>query len=162
MSVSARMQLKLTVVEALDLAYLGANAKSVTHSAIDLDTGALTSTTSVPATDVASFSKALSTGTGTIDLTALDGTEATINGTGKKVQAVLFRNPSTNANAITIVEGASNGYELLGNAWSIVLQPGQQFGAYLKDAAPDIGASAKTIDISGTGSQALDCVLVIG
>lgn len=62
----------------------------------------------------------------------------------------------------TIVEGASNGYELLGNAWSIVLQPGQQFGAYLKDAAPDIGASAKTIDISGTGSQALDVVLVIG
>lgn len=162
MSVSARMQLKLTVVEALALAYLGTNSKSVTHSAIDLDTGALTSSTTVPVTDVASFSKALSTGTGTIDLTALDGTEATIDGSGKKVQAVLFRNPSTNANAITIVEGAINGYALFGASFSIILQPGQQFGAYLKDAAPDIAAGDKTIDISGTGSQALDVVLVIG
>lgn len=115
---------------------------------------------------VADFQKALSSGAGTIDLTAVPGVSGTQDMTGKKIVMAKFRNPSTNANPITVKFGATNGYLLLGTGWQITLSPGQEitFGPQAAVAAstPSVSSTTKTIDLSGTGSQALDVILVAG
>jgi hypothetical protein len=164
MSVAVSIVHKLLAIETLETGVPAAAAadKTVTHSGFDR-TFTLNSATTPPATKCAYFSQALSTGAATIDLTALPGVNGgTVNGTGLKVQAIRFENPAANANAITIGEGASNGYELLGNAWTVPLQPGQIAQYYLKDLSPDISGSAKTMDLTGTGSQTLNVSLVLG
>lgn len=143
------------------VAVANAASKTVTHTSFN--TGAtLTTGGSVPVTKVAYFSKALSTGSGTIDLTAVPGTDQTHDFSGLKVQVAKFENPSTNANSITVTFGASNGYLLAGSAWKAILAPGQAVMYFGNDATPDVGGSAKTIDISGTGSQALNVTLAAG
>lgn len=128
------------------------------------ETLTLNASSSVPATKHAEFQKALSTGAGTIDLTALPGKTAdeTIVGTGLKVQAIKFRNLSTNANDISITFGASNPYNLMGSDFKITLKPGQSQLFLGDEAAPDIGSGAKDIDIAGTGSQILEVAIVMG
>ncbi len=123
----------------------------------------LTASTTVPVTQVANFSQALSTGAATINLRTLSGTNnEAIDGNGLKVQLAKFGNPSTNANAITVTFGASNGYLLGGAAWKFILQPGMEITVYGCDATPDIDDSHKTIDLAGTGSQALRVSLILG
>ncbi len=121
--------------------------------------------TSPAATKHAAYNVTLSTGTGSIDLTALPGITAdeTVNGTGLKVQYLKFTNPSTNANKITVAKGASNGY-FLDNAttWSFVLAPGQTMTVNCNGASAVIGGSAKIIDVTGTGSQILNVQVVMG
>lgn len=163
MSVNVTCQALLTVVETLPapLSNTAANTK-VTHDIYN-QSDSLNSGSTPPVTKVATFEKAMSGGAGTIDLTSLPGTNgATISGSGLKVQRFLFVNPGTNANAITIVGGASNGYLLFGASGSVVLNPGDFILRGAKDTLPDIGGSAKTIDISGTGTQALQCCIVMG
>lgn len=121
----------------------------------------LNASTSVPVTKHASFSKAMTAGAATIDFAALVGINgAAVNATGLKLQVAKFRNPS--ANDITIVAGASNGYLLFGAAGSVVLKPGMEILLYGNETLPDVGGSAKTIDISGTLAQTLDVQLVFG
>jgi hypothetical protein len=124
--------------------------------------------TTTPACNaVADFQQALASGAATIDLTALPsfgGSTQSFN--GKKVVAVKFRNPSTNANAITITQGGTNPYGLLGTTFSITLQPGQEFlfgpQAAITANTPVVSATVKAIALTGTASQALDVLLVAG
>lgn len=152
----------LTITETLQLALANAGKENVVfdgHNTVLV----MNATTTPPALQHATFQAALTAGAATIDLTALPGTQGTVVGTGQKVRACFFRNPATNANPITIKFGAANPYLLLGAAWSMVLTPGQFVGPiYLKDGAPAIDATHKNIDLSGTGAQALDCVIVLG
>jgi hypothetical protein len=74
---------------------------------------------------------------------------------------ILFQNPSANANAITIAEGASNGYSGLGASFKIVLQPGEEC-RILKQAASAVGSGSKTFDLTGTGAQALGVQIAAG
>ena len=165
-SVSLSYTGALTVTETLDPALVpdaaDANRK-ITHNAYNTNGLSLSGSTTPPVSLCASFLKALSSGTGTIDLTALVGTNGVaVDGTGLKVRAFKFINPATNANPITIAKGASNGYALAGSAFSVTLAPGQEIQAYLKDGAPAIGSGAKTLDLTGTGTQALQCQVVLG
>ncbi len=123
-----------------------------------------TASSTIPVTKHSEGTKLLSTGAGTFDLTQLPGKTAdeTVNGTGLKVQFAWFRNPATNANAITITFGASNPYLLKGSAFKMILQPGQSDKFFGDDATPDVGGSSKTIDIAGTGSQGLEYLIVMG
>lgn len=115
---------------------------------------------STPAvTKSACFQKALVAGSGSIDLTALTNAEGTVDGTGLKVRSVFFENPSTNANSITLAAGS---YLLFGASWSLVLAPGQWIMAYLDSDAPTIASDVKTIDLTGTGTQALNCMITMG
>lgn len=135
---------------------------TITHSGYST-TATLTASTTPPVTQCAYFLKALTVGAATIDLTALTGTNgATINGTGLKVQVAKFKNPATNANNITVKFGAANPYNLLGASWTLILAPGQEITVYGNDATPDIAAGAKDIDLSGTGSQELQCSIIMG
>jgi hypothetical protein len=160
----ATLQSALTVVETItnNGAFLSSSSNKVTHNGLNVQSS-IDATTTPPATKVAGFQKALAAGVGTIDLTALPGTNGTtVDGTGLKVQAVKFRNPSSNANNITITVGASNGYQLHGAGWSITLRPGESYLWEGVDAAPDVGGSAKNIDLAGTLVQALDVLIVLG
>lgn len=122
----------------------------------------LNANTTPPATAGAAFLQALAAGVATVSLAALPGYGgATINGTGLKVRAYKFQNPASNANAITIKFGASNPYLLLGAAWSIVLNPGDEVQG-LVTAAPTVAGGALNIDLSGTGTQALNIALILG
>lgn len=162
MTVAVTYASTVTVVETLGDTYLGSGAKSVTHNGLN-SAETLNAGSTVPATKVASFEKAMSGGAGTIDFRALIGTNAgAVDGNGLKIQLIKLRNKSTNANAITIVPGASNGLNLFGAAFSVTLSPGQEITAYLKDQGTDIDATHKTIDISGTLAQVLEVIVVMG
>lgn len=167
MSVALTYRSQVTVAETLtdaDGVSLSASETNrvVTHDQFNT-TASLTSATTPPVTTVAAFRQALTDGAATIDLTALPGTNgASVSGTGLKVQAIKFKALSTNANVITITEGASNGYALAGASWSVALLAGQEFTLYGNDATPDVAAGDKTIDLAGTGTQSVDVIVVLG
>lgn len=128
------------------------------------ETDTLTALSTVPGAKVAKFDLPLIAGAATIDLTALPGLTAdeTINFTGLKVQAAIFRNKVGNANNMTVVFGAANAYLLKGAAWKAILAPGQLDLFLGKDAAPDVDATHKNIDVAGTLVQVLEVFLIAG
>lgn len=160
MSTIAKLTSRLTVTEMLSgNRPFAADAKAaVIHDLLDQ-----VDVTVTPVTKVAGFQKALAAGVATIDLTALVGTNGqAVDGTGLRVEALKVRNPLANANPITIKIGASNGYDGFGTTFALTLAPGAT--ALLKplDAGSDIGATKKTLDLTGTLVQALDVLVVLG
>jgi hypothetical protein len=138
------------------------NTAQVTHNLFN-KSASLNASSSPAVSKVAAFEKTLAAGAGTIDLTALTGSNGgTLDGTGLKVQAVKFSNPATNTYSITVETGASNGYELAGATFSVQLEPGQEVMLYGNGATPEIGSTAKTLDLTGTGSEVLDVIVVMG
>ncbi len=162
-TVSALLESRLTVTETFTGDYVSPGDNTVTINGLN-ETATYNASSAVPVTKVASFRVTLSSGLGSINLAALPGATAdeTVVGTGLKPQLVKFRNLATNANTITIVEGASNGHALLGASFSITLAPGQSILAFLDEAAQDVASGDRLLDITGTGSQILEVVIVLG
>lgn len=163
-TISAHVVQSVTVVKTFSQADAGNPDVTFTTGNVD---EVLTAGTTVTVSKHADFTKTLSTGTGTIDLTSLPGDGAdteVVNGTGLKVQVLHFTNPSTNANKITVSNGASNPYRIDGatTTWTIPLAPGQSAQLRLVGAGDVIGGSNKTIDLVGTGSQTLKVRIVMG
>lgn len=165
MSVALTLASTFTAIETLETNVPAAatGSKSITHSGFN-QSFTLNAASSVPITQVAYFTQALTAGAATIDLTALVGTNnVEIDGTGLKVRAIMFTAASGNANPITIGVGASNGYELAGATWEETLKAGQSTGVkYLGSGAPDIGASDCTLDLAGTGTQSVNVAIALG
>lgn len=164
MAVTADYALKVDVVEQVDTDVPAALAPNrlVTHTEYS-SSGQLTATSAVPATKTAVFLASLVAGALTVDLTALTGTNgATVTFDGLKVQLMHLKAPTTNGNNITITAGATNGIDLLGASWSVVLQPGQECMWYGLDLAPDVSATVKTIDLAGTSTDGIEVTLVAG
>lgn len=162
MAVTAAYTLSCNVTEELADAFLAASQRNVLHNGLSF-TGSLNSSTQIPATKVVSGSLALTAGAGTLDLRALTGTNGgAVDLNGLKIQLLLVRAKAANANAITLGEGAANGYELLGNGWTVTLQPGQALYLFGNEQAPDVAAAARTIDLAGTGTQGVDFIVVAG
>jgi len=165
MTVTATYKSEITAVETIDgtaAPFAASSDKTITHNGLNTNL-TLASNSSQPVTTQVSSEVALVSGAKTLDLTALVGTNSgAISFSGLKVQLAKFKNKSTNANTITLTIGASNGYALLGAGWEITLQPGQEATFFLNEQAPDVGGSAKTIDVTGTGSQVLQMQLVAG
>ena len=97
----------------------------------------------------------LSSGTATVDLSA-----SPFSGTGKTVKAVTFRAPSTNAGPVTVAKGATNGYAGLGATFSVVVAAGEQI-TVAGSGVSAIGSGNKTLDLSGTGTDALAIAAVL-
>lgn len=166
MSVAGTITLKISTVETLETNVVATAAayRKVTHDQY-LVSQAFPSTSApvLPATKCAYFSKAMSAGAGTIDLAALTGTNgATVVGTGLKVQAFSFKNPTTNTGAITIEAGASNGYDIFGASGLVVLPVGAMVAMYVPEGTADIAGGDKDIDISGTTTETLECAFILG
>ena len=64
--------------------------------------------------------------------------------------------------AITIAKGGTNGYGLLGAAFSVALAPGAEIQALTAAGSPAVGSSAKTLDLSGTGTDVLEVAIILG
>lgn len=106
---------------------------------------------------------ALSSGAKTIDLTALtDANAGAITLNGLKPVCIQLENPAANANNMTFAAGASNGFNFMGAGGTVVLSPGQSIEIYHHTGGATIGSGAKTIDVSGTGSQTFYFGIVAG
>lgn len=166
MSIAVTYNSQASIVETLEGEYISPGDPTVTTNGLNTTAG-LTASTTPPVTKYSAFQKALSGGSGTIDLTSLpdaNGVAAQVDFTGLKLQVVKLRNLATNANAITVEVGASNGHTLFGATWEITLQPGDEFLWKGNDnsGVPNVASNNKAIDISGTGSQILEVLLVAG
>lgn len=98
--------------------------------------------------------------------TAKDINDA-VNLTGKKLVALLaYADPDNNASGVLIKSGATNGYDLFGNAaYGVVLYPGMSLDLFQLGAAagePAVGASDKTIDLTGTAADVVQILAVFG
>lgn len=123
----------------------------------------LSGATTPPVTATVNFQQALSTGAATIDLTAVPGANGVSQSlTGLKPRFIKLQNPATNANNITVAKGASNGYTPSGSAFSVTIVPGGELLMDLGANGLAIGSGAKTLDLTGTGSQALNVQIVAG
>jgi hypothetical protein len=127
------------------------------------ESGALNAASVPPASMQSSGQIALISGAVTMDLTALKDSEGNaISFNGLKVQLAKFRNPAANANPISLTFGAATPYNLLGATWQITLAPGESFLFVSGGGTPTVTTMLKNIDITGTGTQALDYHLVAG
>jgi len=160
MAFQATYQSKLTVEEELTGIGLAENKDTVTHNALDTRS-VLNADSDVPATTVAAFAEELSAGAATIDLTALSGTQGEVDGTGLKVQALKVIAAAANTEVVTVGDGAANGYELLGDGWTMDLAPGQEVLVYGNEAAPDISGTASDIDLASSDLDAIVNVIVV-
>lgn len=164
-TISALVNSAITVTQTMTGDYISSADNTITLNGLN-DSNTYTASTSVPVTKATAFRVTLSSGTGSIDLTALPGltVNETIDCTGLKLQAMKLRNLSTNANPITIAKGASNGYGLnaAGTTWSLPISPGQSVLFEGKDSSPDVASGARVMDVTGTGSQILEVEIVCG
>lgn len=162
MSVSAAYASTLTVTEVLSDATLSSSGNRVIHDA-NSTSGTYNSGSTPAITKRARLAYTMTAGAATIDLRALIGTNgAAVDGNGLRAQFVKIINPITNANAITISKGASNGYDGLGSSFSIALVPGGELLVKLNDGGADIGATNKTLDLAGVGSQVITGEVLMG
>ena len=161
MSIATRIQSLAPVTETLEDDSVAASNQTVLMSGFDQDSGNLNSGSGVPVTHHAQFTGALVAAADTIDLTSLISTNgAVISGSGKKVQ--FFRVKNLGANSMTFKFGAADAYNLVGSDWTVTLEQNQYFEVWGNDATPDIGAGAKDIDVSGTGTQTYEATIIMG
>lgn len=162
MSVEVSYASNITVAETLETNPHSANAASrvVTHSLFNTAL-ALDAASSPAVAKVAAFKKALAAGSGTIDLTALTGTNgATVDGTNLKVQIVKIKNIGDNP--LVIIPAVSNGYELLGSDFKITLEAGDEVTFQVDDTTPAIGSGAKDLTLTGTLIEESEWMIVMG
>lgn len=157
MSVDATYNFLLTPQETLTGAD-GATAPTIYFDAFNVS-GRLNADSTPPATKVICKTIALTAGAYTLDLTTETGTNgAAIAGTGLRVQMIRVRN--NGANAMTFSEGASNGLALA--CGTFIVPAGGIVQMYLNDAAPDIAAGDRAIDVAGTTTQEFELTIILG
>jgi len=165
MATNAHLTMRLLVNETVAAGATGISVPTLVHDTYKTETD-LTSSTTPAITKVASFLTTLSGGAATIDLTALTNSGDTAGGsldlTGLKVQAIYFETTSGDS-AITITTGASNGYNLGGDAsFSYKLAGGESCMFSWNETSQDVATADATIDLAGTGTDSIQCVLVAG
>jgi hypothetical protein len=137
------------------------NADDLITHYINLDESLSASSSVVPSKGIA-VEVALIAGAKTLDLTALSGTlGSTVTMSGLKLQHLIIKNKTGNGDMV-FTEGATNGYEAMGNAWKITLKAGQYFAFNGLDLTPDVSGSAKDIDVTGTGTQSFQIFAIFG
>ena len=135
--------------------------------ATDTSSGTKTPSTQVPCTQQWQDSLSLTAGAATLDLTSLaSGNLAAKDFTGLKVQFIKIRNRSANTAAVTIVDGATNGYNIFGDASGSVTIPAGMtlmLGADTTEGLQDVAAADKTIDFSSSDADAtVDIQIIAG
>lgn len=106
----------------------------------------------------------MSGGTATIDLTAFPDAETNtaVDLSTLKLKMLHLACPSTNANAVTVAPGASNGYTGWVSTGGEVLNASDQRGPNIYNGGIAVDATHKNIDITGTGSQVVTIVALFG
>lgn len=162
MSVQLNYASQISWTETLSANVADVPTPSLTHTGHNT-VQALNGSSSPVVAQGAQFTKAMSGGTATVDLTALTGSNgATVNGNGQKVVAVKISAPIGNGAAVTLQPGGSNPYNLFGASFLKVFQPGEETLCYLLATAPVIGSGAKNLSMTGTGTDALQFTILMG
>lgn len=169
MSVSAQLVMKMSVTETLETSVAGNEALGSTNQTVIHDGFNLASTlvagSTVPATKVCAFTQALTAGAAEIDLKACPTTNGDlVDLDGLKIQAIMIRGKSSNANPITFQPdtGGTDDYELMGADFKVIVEPGQQLMFFGNEAAPAVDATNKIFSLAGTDEQELDVIIVAG
>lgn len=157
MAVSLRYENRVKMIETETGTLLNATDNTLTWDGLDREF-TLNASTTPDIEDCALFVVTLTAGAATVDLTAMaHQAGVTKSATGKKVRVWKFWPATANAGNITVAKGASNGYAPLGTTLAKIIAPDGDSSDYFKAAAGDVGAGAKNLDFSGTGT---DSVLV--
>lgn len=167
MSVTVTWANEVTVKETLSTGVTGASNPIINHNAFNApksgesEISTLTASTTPAAAKVAEGNLALTAGAYTIDLTNLTGTNgASVTFNGLTVRNILIRNKG--AASMTFAKGASNGYPGFGSSFSVTIPPGGVMSIYNHTLSSAVGGSAKTIDVTGTGTQTFDIIVTAG
>lgn len=100
---------------------------------------------------------------GDIDLTSLTDTLGNaLDLTGKKIQAIMIKCEPLNASAISFAEHATNGYGVFGLASFVDIGPGGSMLLLQNGGNEDVSATAKIIEITGTGAETFDMAISAG
>jgi len=139
-----------------------ASDPTITHDIGDV-LGTLNGSTTVAVSKAWSDDRALAAGADTITLTALGlGNLPDVDFTGLKVILVKITAAAANTAGVTFVKGASNPYNIWGQAdGSITVLPGQTYGVYMAEQLPDVDATHKVIGVSGTDLDAAYSILLV-
>lgn len=160
MSIDLHYAFKALINETFTVGVDGSETPTITYASFD-DVVALSATSTPPVDTCVVRKLALTAGAYTIDLTTITGANGAVqNSTGKKVQ--LFRFKNLGANSMTIAEGATFGYPMLGTSFTFTVPAGGQVMFVFNDNAPDVASGDRQIDIAGTGSQEFELTLVTG
>ena len=160
MTVTALFTAKLEVTEQITVGVPDAIAaqSNIVHNVWNISDLTLT-----PTTMTSSFVATLVAGALTVDLRALTGYGGyAIDGVGLRVQGIFIQALATNAAVVTIAIGASNGYDGFGSTFAVTLKAGGVALISTLDNGSDIAAGKKTLDLSGTGTDAVNIQLVMG
>ena len=161
MGVSLRYVTQLTGSETLIANVPAAVSPVISHSGFN-SAAQLNADSTPPVSKVAAFQITLSTG-GAIDLTSLVGTNgAAVDGTGLRAQAIKIKGHADNAAAVVIAQGAANGYDGLGDSFSVALAGGAEVVIFTADAGADISGTNKILDLSGTDDDLVDVIIFMG
>ena len=162
MGVTATILHSLKIVKTLAANVAGITTPDLIYDKLNTSK-ALTSSTTPAVSNGSKQEIALSSGTKTVDLTALtDANGASISLSGLKVVAVQLENPAANANNMTFAPGSANGCNFMGASGQVTLSPGQSIEIYNHTGGPTIGSGIKNIDVTGTGSQTFYFGIVAG
>ncbi len=166
MSVSAKFNLILSVVETLALGLDEAPDTTTTHD-LKHAVKTLGATSTPPATQVWSDKRTLAAGTDTFDLAALPGPlGTTLDFTGLKVQLALFQTDPANTSPITVKPAAANGYDIFGSAGEgVILNSLGTIGDIVMVAydefLPDVAAAEKDITVTSAMAAAIYRVILV-
>jgi hypothetical protein len=160
MAISAEIRVQATVTETLTGDDLVANTQIV-HSGYDVSR-TYSGTTTPDITKCSFQTVAMTAGAATIDMTALllNGVAVTLSGLEPRV--IRATALTGNAGNITIAKGASNGYDGMGAAFSVTLEPGQSFMFEGTTTGNAVGGANKTLDLSGTLTDGVRFTTVAG
>lgn len=157
MAVSTDYRFTMTTTET-GLSIEGSSSAFVIHDSFD-ESGTLNASSTPPATKVLSKTISLVAGAYTIDLTTETGINgAALAGTGLRVQMIRIKN--LGSNTMTFTNGASNGIALA--CGTITVPAGGITQIFLNDAAPDIAAGDRAIDVAGTLVEQFELSLLLG
>jgi hypothetical protein len=171
-AVSVNYNLQLDATETLALSLdLETGTPKITHKidgTVDSDAlpaaaGTLNASSTPAATQVASDLITLTAGAHTIDLTAAPTRDGdTVDLSGLKVQAIKIACPTGNTEVVKLSAGASNGYNLGGDAdWELPIYPGGQAVWIAPEGSPDVAAGAKEIDVASDDADAKFAIIIV-
>lgn len=98
-----------------------------------------------------------------LDLTdLLDAESNAVDATDLDLHYYLFDSPTTNAGAVTVDSGVSNGYSYLNNGVDYDLNPGSYDASLYESNIGDVDSTHKIIHFDGTAGDTLNVVLLLG
>ncbi len=127
------------------------------------DIGPVLTATSTPDVTAAAYQTfAMVAGAKTIDMTNLLLNAAAVTLNTKKPRALRVTALEANSANVAVVKGASSGYDGLGAAFSVTLEPGMSVMVWFSTQGNAVTSGNKTLDVSGTGTDGVQFSVIAG